>query len=70
MSEPHYYQKKVLEEKHELDTQIEKLAAFTGQDEFLPRDHPENRLLKEQLEAMKWLSDVLGRRINSWENRY
>ena len=52
------YQKRVVEEKKELDIKIEKLGTFIKSDIAVPKD-----LLKKQIVLMKKYSDILNQRI-------
>jgi hypothetical protein len=59
--QPH--QERVITEKSELDTKIEKLTAFIGGSVFLALPVPEQMRLSAQLGFMNMYSNVLGERI-------
>ena len=60
------YQKRVVQEKQELDEKIKKLEAFIVVPDFFQKvqNATERRLLRQQLGLMKSYSDCLGERIN------
>lgn len=54
-------------EKNELDVRIQKLIVFTKSDKFMKcKEHARN-LLYRQLDIMLDYSDILNRRILTWE---
>mgnify|MGYP001573489450 CR=1 FL=1 len=55
------FQKKVMEEKKDLDIKIEKLDGFIRCNEILSK--VERMRLLEQLEAMRWYTRILSERI-------
>ena len=58
------YQKRVVQEKIELDKNATKLSEFIGNNSmFLDISNPEQELMKEQCETMWQLSEILGKRI-------
>jgi len=68
------YQKRVLDEKHDLDQKIFRLYCFInsnskpyGDSIFPTLSKTEQQLMKEQLQIMNSYSDILGKRIAEWE---
>lgn len=59
----HPYQKRVIEEKAELDTKRQKLTFFIGTEEWRRLDEQEKSRMNRQLEAMTLYSNILGERI-------
>lgn len=59
--QPH--QERVVTEKDELDTKIEKLSSFIGGDVFSSLSDEEQSRLQDQLTYMIGYSNVLGQRI-------
>jgi hypothetical protein len=58
------HQQRVVDEKNALDTKIERLEGFIGENPFFKTmDEPEALLLIEQLEFMTGYSTTLGKRI-------
>lgn len=57
------YQQRVVEEKQELDTRIEKLMAFMTTNVFDGLDNGEKSRLRIQLAAMQTYGTALGERI-------
>jgi hypothetical protein len=64
MIEPH--QRRVLDEKQELDLRLARLTAFATSESFAKVPLQERTLLLRQLELMLDLSHVLGQRITLW----
>ena len=63
------YQKRVIEEKKDLDKKAFDLSEFIGENRiFLDLDDREQELLKEQCEFMWQYSEVLGKRIELFLN--
>ena len=60
------YQQRVLDEKKELDSKIDKLGEFIGSDEFTPVPTAEQVRMKQQRTIMKQYSDVLAARIQNF----
>ena len=60
--QPH--QKRVIDEKHELDTKIEALSAFIGTPTYHSITHQDQYLLRRQLVAMTEYSSILKERID------
>lgn len=61
------YQKRIVQEKQELDEKISKLGVFIyGNQEFHKLDHEQRNLLFEQLKSMEKYSYLLGRRIQTF----
>lgn len=60
------FQKRVIDEKKDLDGRIEALAGFIGSDSFARLLQTEKYLLRLQLKHMENYSDVLGRRIEGF----
>ncbi|WP_337918720.1 crAss001_48 related protein [Vibrio cholerae] len=63
--EPH--QQRVVEEKKELDSKIEKLNTFIDGQVFKKLDNEDKKLLIKQLHEMKAYSRTLGCRIRRFE---
>lgn len=59
--QPH--QQRVVDEKSELDSKLQKLESFLGGPIFQSLSNEERVLLVEQSEAMKVYLDILARRI-------
>lgn len=57
------YQERVVTEKSELDSKIEKLTAFINGDKFGEVDPAEQDRLQRQLTTMQDYSDILDERI-------
>lgn len=57
------WQKRVINEKEELDEKLSKLSEFLDSDEFYEMEGPEVRLLWNQVELMEKYSDILAARI-------
>jgi uncharacterized protein len=57
------YEQRVIAEKSELDDRIASLASFLKTDTFAALGAPARSLLWEQLNAMRSLSGILGKRI-------
>lgn len=57
------YQRRVIDEKKELDNKIEALAEFIHGEVFSTVNAPEQRRLRSQLTIMRTFSAVLGDRI-------
>lgn len=57
------WQKRVINEKEELDEKLSKLSEFLYSDEFYEMEGPEVRLLWNQAEVMEKYSDILAARI-------
>lgn len=58
------YQERVIEEKEQLDTRIDKLSAFIkASPVFGMMQSEDQNAMKEQLRVMNLLSSILGRRI-------
>jgi len=63
------YQKRVVEEKLELDVKAKALSNFIGLgNEFESIDSVEQELIKEQCEIMWQYSEILEKRIASFKN--
>lgn len=62
-------QKKVVDEKEELDNKITKLQAFLTTETFKKVDTEHQELLKEQLVAMEKYSVILGKRIYLFKSK-
>lgn len=60
--QPH--QKRVIDEKRELDTKIEALTAFIGTPIYHGLSHQDQFLLRRQLVAMNEYSAILRERID------
>lgn len=60
------YQERVVAEKKELDERHSKLKAFLETSVFCALPSQERQLLREQAEVMRQYSDILTRRIESW----
>jgi hypothetical protein len=61
------YQKRVIEEKRELDEKAKKLSNFIGYSPlFNDIDSDEQERLKEQCEIMWEYSEILGKRISAF----
>lgn len=60
------WQKRVIEEKQELDARRERLAAFMAGDAFPKLSYREMSLLRQQQAAMSDYSEALGGRIRGW----
>lgn len=54
-------------EKNELDVRIQKLIVFTKSDKFMKCKEQARNLLYSQLDIMLDYSDILNRRIITWE---
>lgn len=57
------YQNRVVEEKEQLDKNLEELVAFINSPEFCSVDPVEQRSLRVQRRLMQQYSDILGKRI-------
>jgi hypothetical protein len=57
------WQQKVIDEKADLDSKIERLETFLGTEPYRGLSSPEQDRLHQQRQAMRIYSDVLGRRI-------
>ena len=57
------WQKRVIDEKEDLDKKIFKLNEFLDSDEFYEMEGPTVRLLWNQVELMEKYSDILAARI-------
>jgi hypothetical protein len=57
------FQERVIEEKSELDTKLEKLNTFIGSDIYYSLAHAERVRLSKQVEVMKGYSNILAERI-------
>ena len=57
------YQKRVVEEKKELDEKLEKLIVFLDSDKFDRLPPEEQDRMSRQQEVMEEYSDILGERI-------
>ncbi|MCI0561739.1 MAG: hypothetical protein MN733_24885 [Nitrososphaera sp.] len=57
------YQMRVVAEKDQLDSRIDKLHLFLGHEDFANLDDAEKDRMRRQLSHMKAYSDVLGERI-------
>ena len=57
------WQKRVIDEKEDLDKKIFKLNEFLDSDEFYEMEGPTVRLLWNQIEIMEKYSDILAARI-------
>lgn len=57
------YQRRVVEEKAELDARLEKLVAFSNSGGFASLPHAEQERMNTQRHLMCMLSAVLGARI-------
>jgi hypothetical protein len=64
MIQPH--QRRVLDEKQDLDLKLSRLTAFATSESFANVPLAERTLLLRQLELMLDLSHVLGQRIVLW----
>lgn len=62
--QPH--QQRVLDEKQELDTRIEKLSSFLHSENIHKASGEEQELLHKQLDVMIDLQQVLQQRIDLW----
>jgi hypothetical protein len=62
--QPH--QERVVSEKDELYTKIEKLSSFIGGDVYSTLDEAEQYRLSRQLTYMQQYSEVLGERIDAF----
>ena len=62
--QPH--QQRVVDEKQELDTRVEKLSTFVNSDNLNRASAEEQELLREQLVVMTKLQDILQKRIDLW----
>ena len=62
--QPH--QQRVLDEKQELDTRIEKLSSFLHSENIHKASAEEQELLHKQLDVMIDLQQVLQQRIDLW----
>ena len=60
------YQQRVLDEKKELDSKIDKLGEFIGSDEFVSVPMAEQVRLKQQRTVMNQYSDILAARIDGF----
>lgn len=60
------YQRRVLEEKAELDDRRDKLQAFCGTGRFAELDPPLQDCMREQFRVMGRYSDILGTRIRGF----
>jgi hypothetical protein len=57
------WQQKVIDEKADLDSKIERLETFLGTESYRGLSSPEQDRLQQQRQAMRIYSDVLGGRI-------
>lgn len=64
MSQP--YQRRVLDEKQDLDLRIARLTAFVSADSFASLPLQERAAMLRQLDAMLLYSHALGDRIVLW----
>jgi len=60
------YQDRVVEEKSDLDSNIEKLANFIESTMFDDVEPEEQERMANQLNVMRELSDILGERIDNF----
>lgn len=61
------HQKRVVNEKQELDEKAKALSDFIGNNPiFLKVDNEEQELMKEQCEIMWQYSEILGKRIQAF----
>lgn len=60
------YQTRVIEEKRELDTKLSKLELYLSGSEFAKLDPMERERLKAQFRVMRWYSEILHDRIESF----
>ena len=58
---------RLVHEKNELDVRIQKLIVFTKSDKFMKCKEGARNLLYSQLDIMLDYSDILNRRILTWE---
>ena len=63
------YQKRVIEEKEQLDIKISKLDVFIGSDKFRELEIVEKTLLEIQIERMERYSNILSQRIKLFKNK-
>ena len=61
------YQRRVLEEKAELDDRRDKLKAFFGEGRFTELDLAEQERMREQAIIMAAYSQILGKRITAFK---
>lgn len=60
------HQQRVMDEKTELDTKLEKLQSFFSTEIFLTVDAAEQSRLRLQAKAMDVYSEILQQRINAF----
>ena len=63
------YQKRVIDERNELDSKIKKIVGFIQQDEFSPGSNQEHALIVQQHYAMEEYLVILNRRIKLWKTQ-
>jgi hypothetical protein len=61
------YQERVVQEKKDLDVKIEALKTFIEGDAFHEVEEDEQKRMLDQLEAMDTYSEILGDRIDNFE---
>lgn len=61
------YQLRVLKEKNELDERIEKLTKFIADDYFNSLSPRDQELLNQQQTIMLEYQNILGQRLESWQ---
>lgn len=61
------HQQRVIDEKAELDERLGKLTAFFDTDPFPDLPQAEQDRMRRQATHMKRYSDILGERIEAWE---
>lgn len=60
------YQKRVIDEKKELDSKIEKLNSFFETATYNSMEYDDRKLLLDQSDAMSKYSEILEERINKF----
>ncbi len=68
------YQRRVLDEKDELDKKIRELSTYLNSYDYhtyrLHTSEVESRMMLIQIHAMSAYSEILHQRINTWEDPF
>jgi hypothetical protein len=62
------HQARVVQEKKDLDTKLNKLLDFMESEEFRKLDRYEQLLMREQYHFMRHYSWILDTRLNYWQD--
>lgn len=62
----HDFQRRVVDEKTELDNKIRKLTFFIDSEKFASVPEEERELMNEQLKCMRQYTSILTRRIEAF----